>query len=350
MPTDRLARLRSWPSGVYTDVLARRWRTDHPLRTDRLAAPVAARTTGRRVATVCHVYYVDLLDEVADAVNALPEDSDLYVSVVDEAGRSAVLARFGDRTTGALDVRIVENRGRDIAPKYVAFADVYKRGYDLLLFLHTKKSSYEDGTGTPWRRYLFESLAGSAARVDGVIALFDEDPGLGVLAPDHFEAIAADTVWQGTFLQASRLARRMGLRVVRWAPPDFASGSMFWARPAALSAVTGLRLRLSDFPPEARQVTATNMHALERLLFVAAARAGFRSALLLGPGIPAEVAPPSPVAEGTSPSIRMRVGALGPTVRRMAADVDIRRRRFSPRRTLPILVHRIVALRSNRAV
>jgi lipopolysaccharide biosynthesis protein len=56
---------------------------------------------------------------------------------------------------------------------------------------------------------------------------------------------------------------------------DFASGSMFWARSAALRPVLDLRLRTTDFPPETGQIDGTTAHALERLLLYACEHAGF---------------------------------------------------------------------------
>jgi lipopolysaccharide biosynthesis protein len=316
---------------VYTDELARLWRADHPSGAAGYGigeGQVAEAT--QRIAVICHVYYVDLLGELEGILIHMPQNTDLYFSAVNSSDAEAIASRFADWGYGSVNVRIVENRGRDIAPKYVGFADVYTKNYDLLLFLHTKKTTLEQ-VGTSWRRYLYSSLAGSSERVNGIVALFRQTPLLGVLAPPHFPAVAPDAIWHGNFPYAARLARRMGLTVNRWSPPEFPSGSMFWARPQALRPITDLRLTMQDFPPESWQVSATIMHALERLVFLAAERAGFETGFVRSepdssaPFVPALIDPDRPAKS-------LWVRAAGPTLRRMWAEVQFQRWHFSPQR------------------
>ena len=255
-----------------------------------VSVPRIGRTTAPRIAVVAHAFYPELLEQLRRALDHLPPRPDVFVSVPSKEIRIQALAVLERLDAGLLDVRVVDNRGRDIAPKYVTFADVYGRGYDLLLFLHTKKSLTAD-FGDDWRDQLFRSLVGSPEVVDGVIGMFAADPRLGVVAPGHHEAIGRTTGWDGNYSEARRLARRAGLKVHRWAAPDFPSGSMFWARPEALVDLTGLGLRIEEFPAETGQVGFTVMHALERMVFVAAEHAGFHSVMVTDPEAPAATAP-----------------------------------------------------------
>ena len=59
------------------------------------------------------------------------------------------------------------------------------------------------------------------------------------------------------------------------APLDFPSGSMFWARSAALRPLLDLRLGFDDFQAEAGQTDGTLAHAIERLYFLVCEQAGF---------------------------------------------------------------------------
>jgi hypothetical protein len=58
---------------------------------------------------------------------------------------------------------------------------------------------------------------------------------------------------------------------------DYPSGSMLWARSAALRPFFDARLVLEDFAADdvGRQIDGTMAHAVERLFFVAAEKAGF---------------------------------------------------------------------------
>src|SRR4051794_24828825 len=67
----------------------------------------------------------------------------------------------------------------------------------------------------------------------------------------------------------------MGFPLPQAAPLDFPSGSMFWARSAALRPLLDLHLSFDDFPAEAGQTDGTLAHAIERLYFLVCEQAGF---------------------------------------------------------------------------
>jgi lipopolysaccharide biosynthesis protein len=251
-------------------------------RVPEFTVPLSDVVPSLRIAVVAHIFYPELIGQLRASLDNLPPQADVFISVPNASIRADTIAALDQSRRGCLDVRIVDNRGRDIAPKYVAFADVYALDYDLLLFLHTKKS-LTAGFGDDWRDQLFRSLAGSPEIVNGIVSMFETDPRLGVVAPSHHESIGALTGWNGNFHLAQDLARRGGFSVHRWAAPDFPSGSMFWARPRALAGLTGLGLQIGDFPPEAGQVGGTIMHALERLIFVAAEQAGYEAVTVSDP-------------------------------------------------------------------
>jgi lipopolysaccharide biosynthesis protein len=164
------------------------------------------------------------------------------------------------------------NRGRDIAPKVVGFADRYD--YDLVLHLHSKVSDHARFLA-PWRGFLFENLAGSPSIVSSIFDAFDRLPDLGIVASQHYENIRRWIGWNGNFDQAQVLAKRMGMTLSPTRALDFPSGSMFWARPAALRPLLDLNLSFEDFPDESSQLDETPAHAIERLYFYICERSGF---------------------------------------------------------------------------
>ena len=231
-------------------------------------------TSAPRICVVCHLFYDDLAAEMRDVLRAIPFGFDLFISTSDEDKRGRITAAFAELGKGRLEVRVAPNRGRDIAPKLVTFADVYDR-YEYVLFVHGKKSA-KSSVGERWRDTLIDGLVGSADTVRSIIGMMERHPTIGLVMAQHFEPIRPHLHWDHSFGRARNLARRMGFDLSRRHVLDMPSGSMFWARTAALAPLLALRLRTEDFPVEKGQTRRTLHHTIERLFLFAIERAGFR--------------------------------------------------------------------------
>ncbi len=229
------------------------------------------------VAAIVHIFYPDLASEIRHYLEQIPRRTDLFISTDTEAKRQAILAAFEGWNAG-LEVRVAANRGRDIAPKLITFADVYGR-YEFVLHLHGKKSAHADHLRL-WRYFALETLLPSRRGIEALLDHLEGDPALGLVAPEPFHPVRPALSWGPNFAQSRSLAQRMGFDIIESAPPDFPAGSMFWARSAALRPLLELGLSLTDFPEEAGQGDATLAHAIERLYFSVCEHAGLRWATL----------------------------------------------------------------------
>ena len=225
------------------------------------------------IAIVLHAFHLDMLDEIRLYLDNIPYPADLFVSTDTDAKRRRLASLLADWPRGTLEVSVLPNRGRDIAPKLVGFDEVHRR-YEFVLHLHTKQSAHETRL-VGWRGYILETLLGSTRTVEDIFAVFSRAPRLGMLAPQHVDELRPWIRWGGNFEPAASLAAAMGLHLPPWTPIDFPSGSMFWARTAALRPLLDLGLRFDDFPEEEGQTDATLAHAIERLYFLACEQAGF---------------------------------------------------------------------------
>lgn len=238
-------------------------------------APSRGTTGSERqpVAVVLHAFYTTLIPEFRAYLDHIPIPADVFVSTDTEDKRAIVETCFASWFRGSVEVRVVPNRGRDIAPKIVSFAAVHDR-YEYVLHLHTKSSPH-DSRLVGWRGYLLQTLLGSPDVVQGVFETFARAPQLGMLAPQHIDELRPWIRWGKNHAQAENLAGRMGFALPRTAPLDFPSGSMFWARSAALRPLLDLHLGFDDFPEETGQTDGTTAHAIERLYFLVCEQAGF---------------------------------------------------------------------------
>lgn len=235
-------------------------------------ATAPAPTPAPCIAVVCHLFHPEIGPELRAYLRHLPPGADLFLSTDTAEKEAAIRAAFADWGRGRLEIRVMPNRGRDIAPKLVGFADAHE-GHDLVLHLHSKKSDHA-GFLKPWRGFLFESLMGSPEVVASILDGFARLPRLGMVAPQHYGAVRRWLGWNGNFETAKSLAARMGFEIGPDRALDFPSGSMFWARPAALRPLLDLGLAFDDFPTEGGQEDNTPAHGIERLYFLACERSG----------------------------------------------------------------------------
>ncbi len=223
-----------------------------------------------RIAVVLHLYYPDLWDEIRDALRNIPEPFRLFASLGDEADRVCrreILEAFPDAT-----LRSFENRGRDIGPFLELLSDPEVCEYDIVCKIHSKKSAHRID-GERWRGRLLDGLLGSPDRVREILDVFAQNEHVGMLgAAESVDRSAAS--WGSNRQTMRELLGKLGLprHALRL---EFFAGSMFWFRPAALSMLRDLGLRLEHFEPERGQLDGTLHHAIERVFPLVAEAAGY---------------------------------------------------------------------------
>ncbi|HUO22903.1 MAG TPA: rhamnan synthesis F family protein [Caulobacteraceae bacterium] len=230
-------------------------------------------TLSAPVGVIMHIFYPELAAEMRAYLKNIPGPVDLYISTDTAEKQKRLDQIFTGWAAGQVTTRLAPNRGRDIAPKLVSFRDVYAR-HSIVLHLHSKKSPH-DSCLRMWRYFLFENLMGEREIATSILAALEHTPSLGMVASDHYFAVSNNIAWDDNLDIAQALARRMGMSIDPEAPLDFPSGSMFWAKSAALKPLLDLNLSAEDFPPEDGQVDATLAHAIERIYFRACEEAGF---------------------------------------------------------------------------
>jgi lipopolysaccharide biosynthesis protein len=123
---------------------------------------------------------------------------------------------------------------------------------------------------------VLDCLLGSPDIVASIFEMFRQCHDLGIVAPRNFEAIRHAMIWGVNFENCATLARRMGATIERDSRIDFAAGSMFWARSAALKPLLDLDLTFDNFDEERGQADGTLAHAIERLTFYSCELAGYK--------------------------------------------------------------------------
>lgn len=226
------------------------------------------------VGLFAHIYYLDLIPEVAQVGCNLPNGSKIFVSTDSSFKAEQIRAQLPRLCDHELEVRVLPNRGRDIAPFLIGFADRL-REVKYGMHIHTKKSPHYASAFSKWRRYLYGELAGSRAIVAGHLAALQHAE-IGMSAPLDFAPLVPLLNWGGNRQRAERLIGAMGGQLPSDFSPEMPSGSMFWFKTAALAPFLDLGLTLAHFDPEAGQVDGTLAHVIERSLFYICELSGHR--------------------------------------------------------------------------
>ncbi|NPV26673.1 MAG: methyltransferase domain-containing protein [Firmicutes bacterium] len=235
-----------------------------------------------RIAVHAHIFYPDLIEEIAKYLSNIPFTYDLFISVPDESAKfrcERILSSL--RRINLLIVRIVENRGRDIAPMFCEFGS-FLRCYDFIAHIHTKKSLYNSGATEGWREYLLEGLLGNEDKIKRIFFLLANSEKIGIVYPQNYYHVpyVANT-WLANRSLGYAMCHRIGLVNIPDGYFHFPVGSMFWARVEALLPLFDAGITLYEFPEETGQTDGTLAHCLERMLGLSVCKAGYRLAVLL---------------------------------------------------------------------
>lgn len=253
-----------------------RYEVDFPPEWKKFDLPFEG--TNCRVAVVVHIFYADLVEELAESLSNIPVPCDVYAT--NASGVDIDSDVFSGGNIRSSVVIPTKNHGRDIAPLIYLVNAGYLDPYDLILKVHTKKSPWRQehgelaGSGEQWRDNLLSSLVGSRKQVETILSAFAADPRLGAVGAP--ETVLGPEFWGGDEELVSELGKRLGLHF-RHDDLEFISGSMYWIRGFVLQGLRALCMHYYDFHNEAGQIDGTTAHAIERLIGLLTNEAGLSS-------------------------------------------------------------------------
>jgi len=227
-----------------------------------------------RIGAFVHAFYLDLCEELFRYLNNIPSPCTVFIST-DTTEKVDRLERLtGRHLRHPAEIRMLPNRGRDIGPWIVGFADRISE-VDIGLHLHTKKSVHREDINT-WRQFLLDGLVGTAEVVSAHLKVLSYEK-IGASLLPHFKLLQerGEINWGHNFQLVRDLLRLCEIDISDQTPLDFPSGSMFWFKSAALRPLLNLNLRFEMFEPESGAVDGTLAHAIERSFLYVVEAAGY---------------------------------------------------------------------------
>lgn len=219
---------------------------------------------------VIHVWYVDVLDELVESLRASKVAWRIVITTAPEREQD-VRKRVRELGLDA-EISVHENRGRDVLPFLHVANRLYDQGVDVVLKIHTKRSTHR-GDGERWRQELIgKLLAPELAPL--ILDAFHRRPDLGLVAADgHAQPLSY--FWGANKANVDYLCRRTGIECPSPERDSFIAGTMFWIRLESMRSLLDAHLGTDEFEEEAGQLDGTLAHAVERVFCLAASNRGF---------------------------------------------------------------------------
>ena len=273
-PAQPLVFVNAWNEWAEGAVLEPDMRLGHAwLEATRAALVPASTSVDSRPCAVIHIWYHELLDELADALRASGINWRIVITTPREREQQ-VRERVAQLKLDAA-IEVFENRGRDILPFLHVVTRLFDEGVTVVLKLHSKRSTHRQD-GDQWRRELLHKLL-APGRATRILKALQDDPGLGlVYAEGHL--LPLQHFMGPNWAAIEYLERRLGMPKERSGQESFIAGSMFWLRPEALRMLLDAHLQEMDFETEAGQLDGTLAHGVERIFSLTASAGGFRTA------------------------------------------------------------------------
>lgn len=237
----------------------------------------------RRIALCMHLYFMDMLPQSCAFAANMPPETDVFISTNTPEKKQQIEEAFRTLPLHAVTVKVVENRGRDVAAFLCDLAPQI-REYDYACFMHDKKAiqTKPGSVGASFGYVCNENICKNADYVLNVLTEFEKDPYLGLLCPPfpthgvYFMNMCSNG-WGPNFDNTKTLMKKLGIdRPISGEKMPIAPfGSVFWFRVKALAPLFDHGWKHEDFPPEPLPQDGTISHAIERIYPFVAQGAGY---------------------------------------------------------------------------
>lgn len=242
----------------------------------------------KKIAIHCHLYNIDISEEILKYLHDFPVKFDLILTISDEKKRGLLINLFNKKiikNLNILSILLVPNRGRDVAP-WLIETKKYQDSYDLFCHIHSKKSPHLSYS-SEWRNYLFSNLIKKESVID-IFNIFEQNQCVGIIINDFYSILKEGHIRNNISLAGdcneqkliNLLIHKMGFSTEMCSNDQmFAAGTMFWYRPKALVQLFSLNLTYEDFPEEPIGVGGTIAHAIERLPVFVSEQNGYKGCI-----------------------------------------------------------------------
>lgn len=210
------------------------------------------------VAVVLHIHFTDIWEDIHSYLKNLDSFGfDLYITLtnINNDIINKILKYYPEA-----NIRMVDNRGRDILPFIDIYRDIKNFKYKAVCKIHSKKSQYRND-GKEIRNELYEGLLGNYNIINNILEIFKFEQKVGLITNSKYLINHTEHNMRYDKDIVDNLSELM---TINFQYDIFPAGSMFWFNPKALNGIE--KIQNNYFLPEEGLADGTVSHAVERLI------------------------------------------------------------------------------------
>lgn len=243
-----------------------------------------------KLAVFAHLHYEEQFEEAVNILKRIPYVYDLYISTTgkDKAKTLYTMVKKTDQhvTIDKLEIRVFNNRGRDVAPWLLGFKDI-QYDYDLALKFHLKnRISYNEIYLNELTSFILNCTIASPSYVGNIVNMFNRNPKLGIafhpyppcLLLQYHHRLTGDN---NTFKATRNALKKCNINYFNENRQIIFPQNIFWYRPQSLKKLFESNITYEDFPPEPYPLDATIGHGLERAIPYIVQDSGYAVSLVI---------------------------------------------------------------------
>ena len=224
-------------------------------------------------AVIIHAFYVEVFESL---LNKLSDCLDLglmiYVTCPQE--NVSTIEHLLNQTVFTYVIHSCANHGRDVLPFLEVLPRIVEAGHPYLIKIHTKKTLHRQD-GDEWLESLTKDLIGRKS-LEKILERFSDDDYLGVIGPAG-NVLPVHRYLGSNLPHVQKLLEKLSIPYEKYLDTYFVAGTMFAAKTDAMQPLLDIKLTSGDFETESGQTDGTLAHAVERIISIAAMKAGFHT-------------------------------------------------------------------------
>lgn len=239
---------------------------------------------------IVYLYYIDTIEDYLNFISKIDSRIALVFITASLEVKLKIETLLGKREN--FEIRLKENRGRDVAALLVTAKDLFEH-FEFLCFLHDKKEKNVLGKNDTrkWTINMWGNLIASTGYIQNVINLLEDRKDLGLLLPmvqtGDYQDLNHKQEWRRNGRDTNyeiikNLIKKVELNCeLDYEKPVISFGTMFWCRTTALRKLVEVGWNLEDFPEEPLADDGTISHAIERIFPYVAQDSGYKTASIM---------------------------------------------------------------------